>query len=95
VKYTVGVNPEIAWTAAREAHIARHHLTAAEVEQVLANRPRWSRPSRDDVTVTFGQTGAGRYLAVLTAEGEDGRTVVVTAREMKTNERLTFRRKGR
>jgi uncharacterized protein len=43
----------------------------------------------------FGTTDTGRYLLVVLAESIDGRTYVVTARDMTNAERQAFRRKGR
>lgn len=86
---------EIGWTDQSEAHVARHGITAADVEQALRNRPQRQAPGREDTTLTYGQTDSGRYLLVVRAEGDDGRTVIVTARTMNPTERQAFRRKGR
>lgn len=49
---------------------------------------------RDDTEYVFGTTGTGRYLLVVLTEALDGRDYVVTARDMTTQERRTFQRKG-
>jgi len=40
-------------------------------------------------------TNAGRYLLVVIASALDGGLYVVTARDLNSSERRTFRRKGR
>ncbi len=86
---------EILWTEASEAHIARHGVRPAEVEDAINTRPILTRRGRDDTTEVFGTTAAGKNLVVIVAAAMDGRWHIVTAREMTDNERLTFRRKGR
>ncbi|MGH3321426.1 MAG: hypothetical protein ACRDN9_14875 [Streptosporangiaceae bacterium] len=86
------------WTDWSEAHIARHGVTAAEVEEVLYSAPRWTAKGRDDTTVVLGTTTAGRRLVVVVSQDEDEGTVfVVTSREreMTATEKRLFRRKGR
>lgn len=87
--------PPITWTDASEEHIARHNVLPSEVEQVLFSRPRWQTPSREGTTVVFGQTDAGKYLAIVTAPADDGGTYIVTARSMTATERKAFLKKGR
>lgn len=86
---------EIGWTDGSEAHIARHNVEPDEVEQIVHSRPRWTRPGRDDTQLVYGTTNAGRYLLVVLAPAADGRSFVVTARDMDTAERRAFRRLAR
>jgi uncharacterized protein len=81
------------WTDESEDHIARHHVTPTEVEQVVYSRRRAEEPNRDQTTKVFGTTDAGRYLAILLTGALDGRDYVVTARDMTDTERRAFRRK--
>jgi uncharacterized DUF497 family protein len=85
---------EIAWTEAAEAHIARHGVSPGEVEDTINARPVLVRRGRDATTEIYGTTAAGRTLAVIVTPALDGRWHVVTAREMTSNERDAFRRKG-
>jgi predicted DNA binding CopG/RHH family protein len=78
---------EIAWTDASEAHIGRHNLTAKEVDEALRNRPQRVGPGRNETTLIHSRTDSGRYVLVVTAEGEDGRMVIVTACDMAGSER--------
>lgn len=86
---------EIRWTEASEDHIARHGVVPVEVEQVLYSRPRLVAAGREEVTLVFGTTDAGRHLVVALADAEDGRLFVVTARDMTDSERRTFLRRAR
>ncbi|MGH9102205.1 MAG: hypothetical protein ACRDYD_04365 [Acidimicrobiales bacterium] len=52
-------------------------------------------PGRDDTTEVLGQTDAGPLLLVVVTEASDGRDSVVTARDMITKERRTFRERSR
>lgn len=56
---------EIRWTEESEDHIARHGVVPAEVEQLLYSRPRLVAKGREDVTLVFGTTDAGRHLVVV------------------------------
>ncbi|MFG2447550.1 hypothetical protein ACGFQG_32190 [Nocardia fluminea] len=85
---------EFQWSDASEAHIARHNVLPSEVQEA-AEKPHLAFPGRNDTTVVLGKTYAGRYLMIVTAEADDGRTKVVTARDMDSNERKAFeQRKG-
>ncbi len=85
---------EIRWTDKAEDHIAAHHVTPEEVEAVVYTRPRLVLTGREGTEYVFGTTDAGRYLLVVLAESVDGRSYVVTARDMTDAERQAFRRKG-
>ena len=84
---------EIRWTEDSEAHIARHDVTPAEVEEVVNTRPRVISPGREGVEEIYGQTDTGRYLVVIISEAEDGRDFVITARDMSPSERRSFQRR--
>lgn len=86
---------EIRWTEESEDHIARHGVVPAEVEQLLYSRPRLVAKGREDVTLVFGTTDAGRHLVVVLADAGDGRLFVVTARGMTDAERRAFARRAR
>jgi len=92
--YGVVVFGEIRWTEDSETHIARHNITAYEVEQALYTRPRLAVPGRDNTTEILGTTDAGRYLLIITTQAADGRDFIITARDMSPTEKRTFRTKG-
>jgi uncharacterized protein len=84
---------EIRWTEESEAHIARHGVHPAEVEEAAYTRPRLVARGREGTTLVFGTTSAGRHLLVVLIKAVDGSDYCVTAREMTTRERRTFRGK--
>jgi hypothetical protein len=63
--------------------------------KVLYSRPRLVTKGREDVTLVFGTTDAGRHLVVVLADADDGRLFVVTARAMADPERRAFARRAR
>lgn len=85
---------EVRWTEESEAHIARHDVTPGEVEEAIYLRPTYEAPGREETTIVFGQTAAGRYLLVVVSEAIDGRDFIVTARDMTNDERDLFRERG-
>lgn len=86
---------EIRWTEQSEDHIARHGVSPGDVEEVVFSRPRLVAGGRENTTLIFGTTGAGRYLVVVLADSEDGRMYVVTARDMTDPERRAFAQRSR
>lgn len=79
------------WSA---GHIAAHGVTLDEVREAILEHPYLAVPGRDGTTLIYGRTYAGRYLLVVAlAEGEEA--FIVTARDMTTAEKTTFRRKAR
>lgn len=64
---------EIRWTEDSEAHIARHKVDPADVEQAVFSRPRLVDSGSGGTRVVFGTTDAGRYLVVVLSDAEDGR----------------------
>ena len=79
------------WSA---SHIAAHGVTLDEVREAILEHPYWAAPGRDGTVLLYGRTYAGRYLlAVAIPEGEEA--FIVTARDMTSAEKKTFRRKAR
>ena len=89
------VRGEILWTIEWEVHIARHGVTAREVEEALYSRPRLVERGRDGTRLVYCGTAAGRHLLVVVAIAPDGRDLIVTARDMTGMEERVFRRTGR
>lgn len=75
-------------------HIARHNVTLDEVREVVLYRPYWMTAGKNDSTLVYGRTSAGRYLFVVVVD-DAGEAFVVTAREMTEREKRTYRRKAR
>ncbi len=76
----------------RADHLALHHITVTELEEVWTEHPRYEVDGRADTTLVYGRTVAGRYLLVVTAEDAHG-AFVITARDMTNAERRTYQRK--
>jgi uncharacterized DUF497 family protein len=76
----------------------KHRITTREVEECLANAPRFKFAERgkhqgENVYVAFGQTDAGRYLAVWFIYKPPQEALVLSAREMDTRERKSYGKK--
>lgn len=90
----VAVYRELIWTEESEDHIARHQVAPQEVDEVVNSRPIYTAGGREETTLVYGTTGAGRYLLAVLAEAGDGRWYVVTARDMTGVEARTYRKEG-
>lgn len=81
---------ESQWSA---DHIARHDVTLDEVREAILERPYWQEKGKNDTTLIYGRTYAGRYLFVVAVD-DGGEAFVVTARDMNPGEKRTFQRKA-
>ena len=91
----LSVCPPITWNDESEEHIAGHNVLPHEVEEVVYTHPRLKKRGRDDTTLFYGQSNAGRYLFIVTDEALDGGMYIVTARDMTNAERREFLKKAR
>lgn len=84
------------WDEANVAHIARHHVTPDEVEEIC-DASHWSkRASGSQKRLLYGQTDAGRYLLVILSERDEPQVYrTVTARDMTDAERRLYRHHGK
>jgi len=78
----------------REEHIARHHVSVAEVEEVIFGTP-FIRKARQGRYHIIGQTEAGRYITVFVAPRGQGVYGLVTARNADDAERRAYLRQSR
>ena len=78
----------------REEHIARHHVSIAEVEEVALGNYFISR-TRQGYYRLIGQTAAGRYLVVIVGSRGGGVYGLVTARDADEAERRRYQRQRR
>jgi len=83
---------DLEWTLDRVEHIARHHISPEEVEEVVGSSPVFKR-GRGGVCEAWGQTEAGRYLLVIFRYLGHNRAWPITARDMDENEKRFFRKK--
>ncbi len=87
---------ELIWDDWNEEHIARHGVSAVEVEEVVFDpASAFFRTGRDHALryIVLGLTEVGRYLFVVVEPLSGRRAYVVTARDMTDGE--TGRFKGR
>ena len=76
----------------------KHRIIVEEVEQVLANRPKFKRQERgnvkgEDLYTAYGRTDAGRYLTVFFICKRSREALIVTARDMDRKERRRYAKK--
>jgi uncharacterized protein len=86
---------QLIWPEERIEHIARHNITAEEVEEVCFGRPfvqRAKSSGENPVYYVLGQTNAGHYLFCVIIQFPDGNGYPVTARLMTDAERRRFRK---
>jgi uncharacterized DUF497 family protein len=87
---------ELYWDEANEEHIARHHVTSYEVEEVCFAKNWMLRASGRKRKAVFGQTVSGRYLLVILEMSDYDEYYVITARDMDQAERRRYQAwKGR
>lgn len=88
---------DIIWNERFAAKIAEKHAVGTdEVEEVLFSRPHVRRlekgkVKREHLYVAYGQTAAGRYLAVFFIRKPRSAALPISARDMTTAERRYFR----
>jgi uncharacterized protein len=75
----------------REEHIARHHVSVAEAEEVIFSAP-FIRKARLGRYHIIGQTEAGRYITVFVAPRGQSVYGLVTARDADDAERRAYLR---
>jgi hypothetical protein len=82
---------ETAWDERSVRHIARHHVTVKEVEEVCFHSKSFVF-RRGERYIILGRTEAGRYLFVAVDRVERYKGKVITAREMDDAERRRYRK---
>ena len=92
--YNTGVFKAVRESGWSAAHLAAHGVTLDEVREAVLERPYWAAPGRDGTVLVYGRICAGRLLLVV-AIAEGGEAFVVTARDMTSAEKKTFRRRAR
>ena len=84
---------DLEWDERNEAHIAEHHVTPAEVEELIfEDAPHYRRGPGKGVYHVYGQTGVGRYLFVVLRYLGRNRGRVITIRDMTRKERRLYQR---
>lgn len=77
---------------------SKHHVETYEVEEVFSRRPKFRFVEKgeregEDVYLALGQSGAGRYLAVLFIYKKTAEALVLSARDMTRKERRRYGKK--
>ena len=78
---------------------SKHHVTVREAREVLLQKPRIRFAEKghtrgQDVYAAFGQTFAGRHVAVFFVYKPDTQTaIIISAREMSPKERKAYGKK--
>jgi hypothetical protein len=81
---------ELLWDDWNTAHIARHHVTPEEVEDLCLG-DFWELRAGAGKRALYGQTSTGRYLLVIGAHRGSGLFYPITARDMTQPERRRYR----
>lgn len=82
------------WDQQNRPKVERHGVEPSETEQVLRGEPEVRR-TRKGYRLAWGQTGSGRYLAVVFVLKPGPVVRVITAREMTEREKKCCRRRRR
>ena len=83
---------DLIWDDWNEAHIARHHVTREEVEEVCFSTQNLGVRMRRGRYRLIGQTAAGRYLTVILDLSGKGQFYVITSRDTTHSERRRLQR---
>lgn len=78
--------------------IWKHSVETVEVREIFLNHPRFRFVEKghrkdENVYAAFGQTDAGRYLSCYFVYKNDGRALIMSARDMTDAERRRYGRK--
>lgn len=76
----------------------KHRVAPEEVEEVFASSPRYRFVEKghipdENMYAALGQTDAGRYLITFFIYKEDGRALIISARDMDHAEKKIYLRK--
>jgi uncharacterized DUF497 family protein len=77
---------------------SKHHVETYEIEEVLNGKPKIRFVEKgdregEDVYLALGQTGSGRYVAVLFIYKQTGEALILSARDMAAKERRQYGKK--
>jgi len=87
----------IKWTEISIDHIAKHAVSAYEVEEVCFNEdgPPFIRSGSGNLHFILGKSYSGRFLFVVARFIRQGEIGVITARDMNEWEKKYFKRGGK
>jgi len=81
---------EVLWDDWNIEHIARHHVTPEEVEEICL-AAHWQHRAGGGKRALYGQTSAGRYVLVIGTHRVQGLFYPISARDMTHTERRRYR----
>ena len=86
---------EFEWDDRNIDHIARHYISADEVEEVAFDDEPWIRKGKNGTRYLLGQTISGRYLFVVYVLKAKGIARVITALDMDHKTKNLYKRRGK
>lgn len=86
---------EFEWDDDNIEHVARHHVSPDEVEDVAFDDEPWVKKGRGETCYMLGYTIAGRYLFVVYILKGKGKARVITAMDMDERTRRLYKRRGK
>jgi uncharacterized protein len=86
---------EFEWDDDNIEHVARHHISPDEIEDVAFDDEPWVKRGRGQTRYMLGYTVAGRYLFVVYILKGKGQARVITAMDMDDKTRKLYKRRGK
>ncbi len=80
---------DLLWDDWNEEHIARHHVSPEEVEDICLGR-YWETRAGGGKRTLYGQTSTGRYLVIIGVHRGGGGIYPISARDMTQAERRRY-----
>ena len=84
---------EIAWDQENVAHIARHGVEQAEVDDICFTMNPFVLKAKNNRYFALGQTHSGRYLTIVFEYLGRNKAKIITARAMSETERKLYQRR--
>ena len=86
---------EFEWDYDNIEHVARHHISPDEIEDVAFGDEPWVKRGRAQTRYMLGYTVAGRYLFVVYVLKGKGQARVITAMDMDDKTRKLYKRRSK
>jgi len=86
---------EFEWDDDNIEHVARHHVSPDEVEDVAFDDEPWVKKGRGETRYMLGYTVGGRHLFVVHVLKGKGMAKVITAMDMDEKTRKLYKRRGK
>jgi uncharacterized DUF497 family protein len=86
---------EFEWDDDNIEHVARHHISPDEIEDVAFDDEPWVKRGRGQTRYMLGYTVTGRYLFIVYVLKGKGQARVITAMDMDDKTRKLYKRRGK